>query len=496
MSAPIPLRTSTLPQLGRRVDVPRYRRTALVPSVVHLSVGSFHRSHQAMYFERLARIGHTAWGLVGVGLRRPDMREALVAQDGLYTVVERGGTADRACVVGVIRRYLLAPEHGADVIATLADPRTRLVTLTITAGGYGIDPGTGAFDPADPAIAADLARPDRPSTALGYLVAALDRRRRTGLGGFTVLSCDNVTGNGRIARTAVLAVAAQRDPSLAAWIGEQVAFPDSMVDRITPRTTDADRAFVAERFGVEDRWPVMTEPFSQWVVDDVFSAGRPPLDEVGVQFVGDVRPYALLKTRLLNAGHCALAYLGSQAGHEHADTAACDPLFAAFLDRLMTDEVAPLLPAVPGVDLAAYRATTLERLRNPALADRLERLGRAGSGKVPRHIVPSILAAREQGRDHALLTLAVAAWFRHLRGRGMQGEPVQLDDPLAPILQPLAIAGGTDPRPLLSERSLFGDLGDDAGFVADLEEALVSLDRLGARGSLEARLVGDREAAA
>jgi fructuronate reductase/mannitol 2-dehydrogenase len=268
-----------------------------------------------------------------------------------------------------------------------------------------------------------------------------------------------------------------------------------MVDRITPRTTDADRAFVAERFGVIDLWPVMTEPFSQWMVEDAFCNGRPPLDEVGVRFVDDVRPYALLKTRLLNAGHCALAYLGAQAGYERADEAVADPLFAAFLQTLMEAEVAPLLPPVPGVDVADYRATTFERLRNPKLADRLDRLGRNGSGKVPRHVVSSIAAARAQGREHALLTLSVAAWIRHLRG-GRGAGRIPLDDPLASVLQPLALAARTDVRPLLAERSLFGELGDDEGFVAELTAALRDLDEVGVRTALRARIAGEQPVAA
>lgn len=480
-----------MPALRSRLSIPRYDRTALVPSVVHLSVGSFHRSHQAVYFEELARRGHTGWGLVGVGLRRPDMQAALVAQDGLYTVVSRGRDGDHAQVVGVIRRYLLAPQDGAAVVAALADPRTRLVTLTVTAAGYGVDPASGTFDPQDPDMAADLVEPTRRRTAIAYLVEALDRRRRAGLAPFTVLSCDNVADNGRIARTAVTSFAAVHDPALARWITEHVTFPSSMVDRITPRTTDADRAFVAERFGVIDRWPVITEPFSQWVVEDAFCAGRPPLEEVGARFVDDVRPYALLKTRLLNASHCALAYLGAQAGHEHADEAMTDPVFASYIAALMQQEVAPLLPPVPGVDVAEYRATTFERLRNPMLADRLERLGRWGSGKVPRHVVPSIVAARARGREHPLLTLALAGWIRHLRGGAQGTGTVQLDDPLAPVLQPLALAARTDLRPLLAERSLFGDLGEDAGFVAELAAAQRDLDEFGARAAIRARLAGE-----
>jgi fructuronate reductase/mannitol 2-dehydrogenase len=496
LTAALALRTTTLGALDRRVHVPHYDRTALTPSVVHMSVGSFHRAHQAMYFDELARRGHTAWGLVGIGLRRADMRDALIAQDGLYTVVIRDREADHAQVVGVIRRYLFAPEESAGVLASLADPRTRLVTLTITGDGYLVDPATGRLDTAHPALAADLLDPEHPRTAIGYLVEALDRRRRAGLPPFTVLSCDNVTDNGRMARGAVTALARLRDAELAAWIDEHGAFPSSMVDRITPKTTDEHRRFVAEQFGVADLWPVITEPFTQWIVEDSFCNGRPPLDEVGVRFVDDVRPYALVKTRLLNASHCALGYLGSLAGLRTTDEAMRDPVFAGYVTRLMRDEVAPLLPAVPDLDVVAYRATTLERLANPKLPDQLERLCRAGSGKVPRHVVPSIVAAREHGVEHPLLTLAVAGWLHYLRGTDERGNRVALDDPLAPRLRELALAGGTDPRPLLSQRALFGDLGDDAGFVAELESALEALDAGGVRFALRTWPRSDRRLAA
>jgi mannitol 2-dehydrogenase len=453
-----PLNSASLRHLRRDVRVPTYARTALVPSVVHISVGSFHRSHQAVYFDELARLGEQRWGLVGVGLRRPEMREALVPQDGLYTVVARGRDRDEAQVVGAIRRYLFAPEDTESVVRSLADPRTRLVTLTVTAGGY---------DPAPH------------STAMELLVAGLARRRAAGRAPFTVLSCDNLPDNGRVARDAVVAAAERTDPELADWIAERGAFPSSMVDRITPRTTDADRAFVAGRFGVEDRWPVMTEPYSQWVIEDTFGDGdRPPLERVGVRFTADVRPYALQKTRLLNAGHCALGYLGMLAGHERADTAMADPVLAGYLTRMMSDEIAPLLPDVPGIDLAAFQETTLDRIANPKLADPLARLGRAGSGKVPRHVVPSILESRRHGRPHPLLTLALAGWLLHLRG-------ARVNDPQADRLRSLA---GADPRPLLAQRDLFGPLGEDEAFADELETAMRAIDAGGARATLAARL--------
>ena len=492
MIAPRPLTERTLAHHGRRALIPTYDRAALAPSVVHMSVGSFHRSHQAVYFDDLAQRAVTRdWGLVGVGLYRRRMQGVLSAQDGLYTVVSRGAGGDEARVVGVITAYRFAPDQAEGVLATLADERTRLVTLTITAGGYKVDAATGAFASDDAEVVADCAQPRRPVSAVGYLVEALDRRRRAGLAPFTILSCDNMPANGAIARTAVVALARMRDERLAEWIERHVAFPSSMVDRITPKTAPQDRTMVAEQFGIADRWPVITEPFSQWIVEDAFCHGRPPLDEVGVQFTGDVRPYALMKTRLLNASHSALGYLGSLAGHDRTNEAITDPVYAGYVERMMREEIAPLLPPVPGIDLPQYQRILLQRFANPAIGDRLSRLCRNGSAKVPGHVLSSIREARLTGRPHELLTLAVAGWVRYLRGVDEDGRPLTIDDPAARRLGALAPARGGDPRPLLADRRTFGSLGGDPCFAAAIERDLRSLDRHGARAVVADRVARD-----
>ncbi|HEX8101279.1 MAG TPA: mannitol dehydrogenase family protein [Solirubrobacteraceae bacterium] len=488
----MPLTLQTLRALPEAVAIPTYDRAALAPAVVHMSVGSFHRSHQAMYFDEIAQRGiSTDWGIVGVGLRRRGMREVLAAQDGLYTVLIRGAGPDLARVVGVIGRYQYAPESGEAVLATLADPRTRLVTLTVTGCAYKADPATGVFAAGDPEVVADLADPRRPSSAIGYLVEALDRRRRAGHPPFTVLSCDNIPGNGPLARRALVGFAELRDPRLARWIDAEGAFPSSMVDRITPKTMASDVERLARDFGIRDRWPVITEAYTQWVIEDQFCNGRPPLDQVGAQFVTDVRPYAMMKTRLLNASHCALGYLGSLAGHRRLDEAMGDPLLHDYIARLMDHEITPLLPPLPGVDLDDYKSTLRERFANPKIADQLARLCRAGSAKMPTHVLSSINESREAGRPHELLTLAVAAWFRYLRGVDEQGRELDLDDPRGDRLRTLAILGGTDPRPLLAERALFGDLGDDPAFVGALGDALELIERRGARGALAVTIAAD-----
>jgi mannitol-1-phosphate/altronate dehydrogenase len=485
-----PLTDATLGHHGSQLSVPTYDRSALTPAVVHFSVGGFHRAHQLLYFDEVAERGISdGWGVVGVGLHSRTMKDALAPQDHLYTVVERSPDGERARVVGVMVDYHFAPDDPATVLDLLADERTRMVSLTITGNGYRLCPQTGEFDADDEDIVWDLNEPARPRTVFGYLVEGLDRRRRAGLPPFTVVSCDNMHRNGDAARSAVVGFARLRDEVLARWIADRVAFPSSMVDRITPHTTPEEREAVASRYGVDDRWPVITEPFSQWFIEDSFSNGRPPLDQVGVRFVPDVARYELMKTRLLNAGHCALGYLGSLAGHRTIDALMAETVFAQYVTELMDVEVTPLLPPPDGIDLDDYKRALLKRFANPAIADQLSRLCRRGSTKMPHHLLPSLRQAIAEGRPHGLLTLAVAAWFCYLRGVDSQGRPVVVDDPRAERLQELVRAGGgTDPRPLLSERSIFGNLGDEESFVRELEHSIDQLQRNGVRVTLADRL--------
>lgn len=483
-----PLAGRTLDAHAARVAVPTYDRTALLPAVVHIGVGCFHRGHQAVYLDDLAEQGITLdWGVVGVSLRSAPTRDALAPQDWLYTVVERGDERDHARVIGCLTDVLFAPDDPGAVLDALAAPATRLVTLTITGGGYHVDLDTGRLAD-DPEIAADLADPRRPRTAIGYLVESLDRRRRAGLGPFTVLSCDNVPANGRTTRRAVLAFAQRRDPSLAAWIAAHGAFPSSVVDRITPETTSETRRSVARTFGVDDRAPVITEPFRQWIVEDRFCAGRPPLGAVGVRYVGDVEPYERMKKRLLNGSHSALGYVGYLLGHRDTAGALADPLVRAYVDRVMRDEIVPLLPPAPGIDLHEYCSTLLERFGNRRLNDRLTRLCARGSTKVPAYLLPSISEARRAGRPHELLTLAVAAWVRYLRGVDLEGEAIPIRDPRVDELQRLAERGGDDPAPLMAASRVFGWLAEDPMLVRSVARILAHMSRHGLRPTVEAYL--------
>jgi mannitol 2-dehydrogenase len=476
----VPLSDRTLSRLPPDVSAPHYDRGALRAGIVHFGVGGFHRAHQAVYLDELARLGVSDWGIVGVGLHSREIGEVLASQDLLYTVVERSSDRDRVRVNGAMTRYLLAPEDPEAVLAALVEDGIRLVTLTITGTSYRIHPHTGEFDADDDDIRADLAEPSRPRTVFGYLVEALDRRRRSGLPPFTVLSCDNMQHNGAAARTAVVSFARLRDEELAAWIEEHVAFPSSMVDRITPSTTPEERDAIAAETGVDDGWPVVTEPFRQWIVEDTFANGRPPLEQVGVQFVDEVAPYEVVKTRLLNAGHTAIGYLGYLAGYRTTDELMADPVFREFLTRMMAEEIAPLLPTPPGMDLADYQTTLLDRLSNPRMADQLARLGRRGSTKVPNYLLPSIRAALDQDRPHQLLCLAIAGWLRFLRGNDYAGEELPVQGPRPDLIE-VARKAGTDASPLLSDEGVFHELGSDPRFVDRVQRALEALEHEGPR---------------
>lgn len=491
----LPLTNATLPALASRVPVPTYDREALRPGLVHFGVGGFHRAHQAVYLDELAeRRDSMDWGITGVGLHNPAMSEVMRDQDCLYMVVARGPDEDQARVIGAMRAYHFGGESPEPVFDALVSPETRLVTLTITGSGYPLDPHTGEFDTGDENIAADLEDPGNPDTVFGYLVEALDRRRRAGTPPFTVLSCDNMQRNGDAARTATVSFARLRDERLGDWVDQNVAFPGSMVDRITPHTTPEERDAIMATFGVGDRWPVITEPFSQWVVEDRFCNERPPLDAVGVQFVDDVEPYELVKTRLLNGSHFAFAYLGYLAGYRLSSEVMADPTFHEYVATLMRDEVGPLLPRPPGVDLADYQRTLLERFANPKIPDQLARLCRRGSQKMPMHVLPSIREARERGRSHRLLTLSVAGWFRYLRGEDYAGGEVPVEGPMRDTLLPLAKEAGDDPRPLLDVAEVFGGLGKDPGFAAEVTEAMRAL-REGPREAVAAYLAAGKQPA-
>ena len=487
----VALGTGTLEAVDGRLAVPAYDRRRVTTGVVHIGVGGFHRAHQAMFHDRLMNDGSALdWGICGVGVLEPDrrMQEALLAQDCLYTlVVKRPGGEYEPRVIGALHEYLFAPDDPEAVIEKLADPGTRIVSLTITEGGYNVG-ASGEFDAADAAVAADLARAGKaPATVYGLVVEGLSRRRDRGIAPFAVMSCDNLVANGDLARTAFTAYARLRDPALGAWVEESVAFPNSVVDRITPATTDADRAELRERTGVEDRWPVVTEPFSQWVLEDAGGEGwRPPYEDAGVRVVADVRPYELMKLRLLNAGHQAIAYFGRLCGHTFVHEAVQDPLIRAFLLGYLVEEATPTLGGVPAADLEAYRDAILERFANAAIADTLARLATDASDRLPVFLLPVIREQLAAGGEYRRAAAVVASWARFLEGADEAGRPIEIVDRRRDRLMADARRRRDDPTAFIADRELFGTLAEEPGFTSAYRAALTSLDTAGARATLEA----------
>ncbi|MDP9436827.1 MAG: mannitol dehydrogenase family protein [Actinomycetota bacterium] len=485
-----------LSELAGRVAVPSYDRGGVRVGIVHFGVGGFARSHLTMYVDRLMEQGLALeWGVCGVGVLPSDrrMQEALDPQDGLYTLVVKspdGGYDAR--VVASLMRYLFAPDDPEAVVETMADPATRIVSLTITEGGYNIDAVTGEFVRDDPAIQRDLTSGAPPATVFGLVTEALARRRDRGVPPFAVMSCDNVQHNGQVARGSFATYAEMRDPELGAWVRSEVSFPDSMVDRITPVTTDGDRAELARRFGVEDRWPVVCEPFTQWVLEDAFPLGRPPFEQAGVQLVEHVEPYELMKLRLLNASHQALAYFAHLCGYRLVHEACQDPLFARFLLAYMDREGRPTLAPVPGVDLPAYMRQLVDRFSNPEVRDTVARLAAETSDRIPKWLLPVVRHNLAHGGEVHRAAAAVASWARYAEGVDEQGQPIQVVDRLAERLTATARRWPEEPLAFVGDRELFGDLADNERFTAAYLDTLTSLHERGARATLEA--LGARDA--
>lgn len=422
----------TLNSLPSNVSVPAYDRASVTPGIVHLGVGAFHRAHQAAYVDACLANGESDWGITGVSLRSPDTRDALKPQDGLYTLAIRDSAGEQLQVIGSIQSLLVAPEDPGAVLAALTDPRTRIVTLTITEKAY-LRAADGALDSAHPDIVHDLANPGSPKTAHGFLAESLARRRVAGTPPFTVLCCDNLPANGATLHRLLIEFAKLRDADLARHVAEEIAFPSSMVDRIVPATTDADRPRIADELGLDDSWPVMTEPFRQWVIEDRFPAGRPAWEKFGVAMVEDVRPFEDMKLRLLNGAHSGIAYLGLLSGHATVDRAFADPSIRQFVDRLWAEAI-PTLPRDAGLDPIPYTAELAARFSNTALAHRTAQIANDGSQKLPQRIVASALARLEAGLLPEHLSLVVAAWIAACAARGGTLPEGHFTDPLdAPL---------------------------------------------------------------
>ncbi|WP_238867276.1 mannitol dehydrogenase family protein [Achromobacter xylosoxidans] len=510
--AAVRLHPARLQALAPGVARPAYDRGALRAGIVHLGLGAFARGHLAAVNEAAIHAsGDPRWGICGVSLRQADTRDALAPQDGLYTLALRSADADgrprqQLAVIGCLLETLVAPEDPQAVLARIASPYTRIVSLTVTEKGYCHDPASGALNLAHPDIVHDLGQPLAPRSTIGFLVWGLQRRRAAGLGPVTLLSLDNLPGNGHLLRGLVLAFAAQVDARLAEWIDQACAFPCSMVDRIVPRTTDEDRAAVAQALGMMDAWPVQAEPFLEWVVEDHFAAGRPDWAAGGARFVAEAAPFETLKLRMVNGAHSALAYLSVMAGWATVDQAVAQPALRRYLADLMRTEIAPTLPALPGLDLAAYQERLLQRYANPALRHQTRQIAMDGSQKMPQRLLGTVRARLAADRPIAGLALALAGWLHFLRGVDQAGRRYPIDDPLAETLaQRLAqaeqAAREAPPGPaaalawareMTALAAVFGDLGRDERFVREVAQAAQSLRTLGVAGALEATLAAMR----
>lgn len=464
---------------------PRYDRSRLTPGIVHFGVGNFHRAHQAVYLDLLFDMGlDHDWAIIGAGLRPQDaaMRAQLRDQDWQTTVVDLhpDGLTARTC--GAMIDF--AAVYADTLVARLQRPDIRIVSLTITEGGYYRDAKTGGFQIDHPEIVHDCRFPDSPSTVFGVIVSALAARRKAGLEPFTMLSCDNLPGNGDAARSAVVGLAEAISPDLARWIEERGAFPNSMVDCITPVTTDLERALVRDRFGIDDASPVTCEPFREWVLEDRFCAGRPSLERVGVKFVEDVAPYELMKLRILNGGHAALAYPAALMGIDLVHEAMADPLLRSYLEKLEQEEIIPAVPSVDGVDFADYFSQVRQRFANVAVADTISRLCLDGSNRQPKFILPTIAERLEANLPIAGLALEVALWCRYCRGVDDAGNAILVVDERADQLRALAHRAHLQPDEFLDMGCVFGDLGQNKVFRREFSSALTRLDTGGVRQTL------------
>jgi mannitol 2-dehydrogenase len=470
--------------------LPTYDRSLLTGGIVHLGVGAFHRSHLALYLDDLASRGTAAaasstWSITGSGVTAHDTKvaEVLGEQDGLYLLAEREGENVTSRIIGSLTKFIPAQNDATQLVSALSDASTRIVSLTITESGYPV--ALGQFVGSDE-LAVD-AKAAVPRTTFGVLAAALDARRKAGLGPFTVLSCDNLPGNGHVVEAAVLGMCGLRSNELEAWVRTNGAFPNSMVDRITPATTDADRNWVAETFGFVDAWPVVCEPFRQWALEDKFVQGRPRFEDVGVLMTDDSIPYEHMKLRLLNGSHSGLAYLAALGGYTYVHDAVLDPRVNGFVRKFMREESAPNLVAPAGIDLDAYQDSLVQRFSNPAIADTIARLCMDGTSKFPTFIVPSVEAQLEKGGPIRMLALILAGWCRYLRGVADDGSTIALShDPFLSEAVEAAQKSVNDPRAFLQyELGLGTNLAKSDRLVAVFTEALNSLERNGALQTLE-----------
>jgi mannitol 2-dehydrogenase len=473
----IKLSNATLGTIAARAAVPRYDRSALAAGIVHFGIGNFHRAHQAVYLDDLFGLGRDLdFAIVGTGVTAFDTRmiDVLEGQDFLSTVVEQEAGRSHARVTGPMIGAI-RPDDRAAIVARLADPAIRIVSMTVTEGGYFVDPATGRFNPGHADVVADAAAPEAPRTVFGLIAAGLRARRAAGIAPFTVMSCDNLPHNGVVTRNAVAGLTELSDPAFAAWIREAVAFPNGMVDRITPATGDRERRIARDDFGIDDGWPVFCEDFRQWVLEDTFPAGRPALEAVGVQFVPDVTPFELMKIRILNGGHAVIAYPGGLLDIHFVHEAMEHPLIRAFLTKVEEEEIIPVVPPVPDTDTGAYHRLIQRRFANPKIGDTIRRLCLDGSNRQPKFIIPTIADRLARGLSVEGLALESALWCRYCYGVTESGATIEPNDPAWDRMQAEARRARDEPLAWLAMEDIYGAVGRDERFRAAFTAALGSL---------------------
>ncbi len=480
------LSLANLRKLGAKVTVPGYDRSALKPGILHFGVGNFHRAHLAVYMDELFNLGlDHDWGIIGAGVMPFDekIRQALAGQDYLSTIVEQDNDRSAARITAPLIGFIPASDKPG-LLRQLADPAIRIVSLTITEGGYFINPATNAFDPASPPIVRDAEHPGDPATVFGFIVAGLKARHAAGVAPFTVMSCDNVPHNGVVAKNAVAGLARLMDEKLAGWIEANVAFPNAMVDRITPATGERERQISAETFGVDDAWPVFCEEFKQWVLEDHFPSGRPAFEKAGATIAADVTPYEHMKLRILNGGHAVIAYPGGLMDVHFVHEAMQHPLIKGFLDKVEREEIIPTVPPVPDTNIEDYYKLIVRRFSNPKIGDTERRLCLDGSNRQPKFIVPVVADNLKAGRGIKGLALESALWCRYCFGETDSGKAIEPNDPNWDRLQSLARKAKADPLAWLGMDDIYGGVAKSQPFRDAFASSLASLWRHGTARTL------------
>ncbi len=485
----VKLSLDSLGHISSTVSKPTYLRSDLSPGIVHIGTGNFHRAHQALYLHRLFEMGiDFDWAIIGSGIKRFDeaMRNRLKPQDWLTTVVELDPVRLSATVSGPMIDFI--PIDPQMLIETMAQPNIRIVSLTVTEGGYFVDAESGGFNHQHPDIIADIEYPDSPKTVFGIIIAALMKRREAGIPAFTVMSCDNLSENGHVARRTMLGLAKNISDESHDWIASNVTFPNSMVDCITPATGDRERSIVRDKFGIEDSAPVVCEPFHQWVLEDNFANGRPALEKVGVQFVEDVAPYELMKLRILNGSHAAISYPSALMDIYYVHDAIRDRLIKGYLDKLVHEEIIPTIPQIYGFSFDHYYEVSLERFSNEAIGDTIPRLCFDGSNRQPKFILPTLQVRLDAGHSVEGLALESALWCRYCYGKSDSGRKIEDNDPHWYQLTLKSTLAKEDPLVWLQMDDIYGPLSNNAVFRGAFTNALNTLWRDGTKATLEAYL--------